>query len=420
LRYEFQIAARYLLTRHKTRSVSVTTAFTGLGVAIGVAALCVVISVMNGFEANLRERVLRLTPPVEVTSVAGPIGDYDALARRINRVEGVAGSVPFLNSQAMLSSRHGISGVLVRAVEPDNTVAVSQLRKSMRVVSGSIESLRLDYPATASGEQGQPRIGALLMGGALASRLEVSTGDRLRVVSPILSADREQLRVRVGDAIVGGLFSSGVSFVDRNLVIMNLRAAQQFFGRGVKADGIQVYLDDLSQTSRVTRALQTELAYPYVVRNWTELNQAYAAGFAMLKLVYSLVLLVLIGVAAFNLVATLIMTGMEKRKDMAILMTMGASARAIRTIFFFNAALLGGIGTLSGLVLGLFGAWALGRYHFIHIPQEIYGTSTVPVVIAPFEFLLVAAVALGLCLIASVYPARRAARRLPVEVMRRD
>jgi lipoprotein-releasing system permease protein len=419
LRYEFQIAARYLLTRHKTRSVSVTTAFTGLGVAIGVAALCVVISVMNGFEANLRERVLHLTPPVEVTSIAGPIADYEVLAQRINRVPGVAGSVPFLNSQAMLSARHGISGVLVRAVQPDNPVALSELKKSMRVVSGSVASLTQNYPPAAD-DGGRPMIGALLMGGALALRLKVSTGDRLRVISPILSADREQLRVRVGNVIVGALFSSGVSFVDRSLVIMNLRAAQDFFGRGQKADGIQVYLDDLSQTSRVTRRLQNELSYPYVVRNWTELNQAYAAGFAMLKLVYSLVLMVLIGVAAFNLVATLIMTGMEKRKDMAILMTMGASARAVRLIFFFNAALLGGIGTLSGLGLGLFGAWALGRYHFIRIPEEIYGTSTVPVVVAPLEFLLVAAAALALCLMASVYPARRASRRLPVEVMRRD
>jgi lipoprotein-releasing system permease protein len=421
LRYEFQIAARYLLSRHKTRSISVTTVFTGLGVAIGVAALCVVISVMNGFEANLRQRVLHLTPPVEVTSISGPIADYDALAQRIDHVPGVSGAVPFLNSQAMLGSRYGLSGVLVRAIQPDSPVALSQLKKSLRLISGSIESLRTGHSSSATVNHGGPEtIGGLLIGGALALKLKVGAGDRLKIVSPILSADREQLHVRVGEVIVGGLFSSGVSFVDRNLIIMALSSAQGFFGREQKADGIQVYLDDLSQTERVTRQLQTELSYPYLVRNWTQINEAYAAGFAMLKLVYSLVLMVLIGVAAFNLIATLIMTGMERRKDVAILMTMGAPARATRLIFFSNAMLLGGIGTLSGLLLALITCWALGRYHFIHIPEEIYGTSTIPVVVAPLEFLLVAVAAISLCMVASIYPARRTSRRLPIEVMRRE
>ncbi len=420
MRYELQIAARYLMTRQKTRSISVTTVFTGLGIAIGVAALCMVISVMNGFEANLRERVLRLTPPIEVTSVSGPIADYQALAQRIDHVAGVSGSVPFLNSQAMLSSRSGLSGALVRALQLDNPVALAQLQKSMRLVSGSIDRLTASYPAVATGDGAPPMVGALMLGGALAAKLNVTAGDRLRVISPILSTDQAQLHVRVGEVIVGALYSSGVSFIDRSLVIMNLASAQGFFGRGPKADGLQVYLDDLSQTPRVTEALRNELPYPYVVRNWTQLNQAYAAGFAMLKLVYSLVLMVLIGVAAFNLIATLIMTGMEKRKDMAILMTMGASTRAVRLIFFFNAGLLGGLGTLGGLALGLVGSWALARYHFIHIPEEIYGTSTVPVAIVPSEFLMVAAAAMTLCLLASIYPARRASRRRPVEVMRGD
>ncbi len=420
MRYELEIAARYLLTRHRSRSVSMTTVFTGLGIGIGVAALCIVLSVMDGFEANLRQRILRLTPPVEVTSLRGPIAEYDALVRQIASVPGVSAAAPFLNSQGMLGTPHGISGVLVRAMQPDSPVIAANVRKSMRIVAGSLDSLLQTYPGASHDGNAAGPIGAIAIGQALAEKLKVKVGDQVRIISPILAADRNQLRVRAGQFVLGATFNSGVSFLDRNLVLMDLRPAQEFFGRDGKVDGIQVYLTDLDQTDAVTRKLQALLSFPYVVRNWAQINQAYSAGFAMLKRVYSLVLAVLIGVAAFNLVATLIMTGIEKRRDVAILMTMGASARSVKLIFLYNALLLGASGTLGGLALGLIGALALRHYHFIRIPEEIYGTSTLPVAIHPGQFGAVALVALALCLVAGLYPARQASRRLPVEVMRRD
>jgi lipoprotein-releasing system permease protein len=202
------------------------------------------------------------------------------------------------------------------------------------------------------------------------------------------------------------------------VVFMGLKNAQRFFGREGRVDGIELRIKDLDATQRVTVSLRKLFAYPYRVRNWIEFNQAASAGFAMLKRVYSIVLLMLIAVAAFNLVATLIMTVMEKRKDIAILMTMGATRNGIRLIFVLKGLVLGGVGTVAGLMLGGLGCFALARYHFIHIPKDIYGISSLPVDASPWSFAAVAAASMMLCLVASFYPARQASRQLPVEVIR--
>ena len=199
---------------------------------------------------------------------------------------------------------------------------------------------------------------------------------------------------------------------------MGLKNAQRFFGREGRVDGIELRINDLDATQRVTAALRKLFPYPYRVRNWIEFNQAASAGFAMLKRVYSLVLLMLVAVAAFNLVATLIMTVMEKRKDIAILMTMGATRNGIRLIFVLKGLILGGVGTVTGLMLGGLGCFALAHYHFIHIPKDIYGISSLPVDASLWSFAAVAAASMTLCLIASFYPARQASRQLPVAVIR--
>jgi lipoprotein-releasing system permease protein len=184
-------------------------------------------------------------------------------------------------------------------------------------------------------------------------------------------------------------------------------------------DGVQVHLANLDDTWRVTGQLQKTFPFPpYRVRNWIQINQAASAGFAMLKRVYSLVLMMLIAVAAFNLVAMLIMVVMEKRKDIAILMTMGATAGAVRLIFIIKGLIVGAIGTVAGVILGVAGCVVLAHYHFIHLPREIYGISTLPVSASPAAFAWVAGAAMVLCFVAALYPARQASKQLPVEVIR--
>ena len=183
------------------------------------------------------------------------------------------------------------------------------------------------------------------------------------------------------------------------------------------ADGPPIQLSDL-RALRSGMTLRKTLAPPLRVRTWEEYNQTASAGFAMLKRVYALVLMLLIGVAAFNLIATLIMVVMEKRKDIAVLLAMGAKRRDVWRIFVLKGLVVGAAGTAAGLLLGATACFALERYHFIRIPREIYGISTVPVTVEPSNFVLVALASLGLCLIATFYPARRASREMPVEVFR--
>jgi lipoprotein-releasing system permease protein len=416
VRYELKIALRYLRARRKEAFISVTTLFTAVGVMIGVAALTITLAVMGGFQQSLKERLLAMSPQVQIHSAEGSIAKYSQLEARVRAVPGVNGTDPFIYGQGMLSSGRGISGVVVRGIEPDNPVIEEKWRRYL--VQGSFSRLMRSYPFTPPGGDGKPvSVGALAIGAGLAERLKVKPGDPVRMVAPLISETGE-LSTRTADFVIGAIFESGLDFADTKWVLMDLQHAQQFFGRGDRVDGIEVHLVSLDRTIGVTAALRKALGRDYYVRNWIEFNQTASAGFEMLKRVYSLVLVMLIGVAAFNLVATLIMVVMEKRKDIAVLIAMGATQRDVRAIFVLKGLIVGAAGTLAGLVIGAVGCFTLARYQFIHIPREIYGMSTPPVAARPMDFVLVALASLALCLIATIYPARQASREMPVEVFR--
>ncbi|MBV8452569.1 MAG: ABC transporter permease [Deltaproteobacteria bacterium] len=414
MRYELKIALRYLRARRGDAFISITTIFTAVGVMLGVAALVIVLAVMGGFEASLRQRILSLTPQVEIQSYNGAISDYPAIEARVGSVSGVAGSDPFIIGQGMASSAHGISSVIVRGVEPSNASVISKL--SGYVQQGSLDALGEDHAAASVSRQ--PLDGGVALGSALAEKLKLKTGDVISLVVPIMAGKTAQLATKTGHFTVTAIFESGIAFVDRNLVFAGLANAQKFFGREGRVDGIEVQLSALDQTDTVTAQLSTLLGKSYRVSNWKEFDQAAAAGFEMLKRVYAIVLLMLIGVAAFNLVATLIMAVMEKRKDVAVLRAMGATVADVRRIFVFKGLIVGGTGTAAGLVVGAVGCWLLTHYHFIHIEKKIYGISTLPVEVHLLSFVIVALASMILCWVAALYPARQAARQMPVEVFR--
>jgi lipoprotein-releasing system permease protein len=429
---------RYLRARRRDAFISITTIFTAIGVMIGVAALVMVLAVMSGFEQSLRLRILTLTPQVQILSFNGSMTNYPALLARANAVRGVAGSDPFVVGQAMMSSPRGISGVIVRGIDPQNAAIVSQLLHYIQ--HGSLDSLavpgsppappvvnkvighearaRAPTPASVTPAAPAPSDGAIAIGSTLAEKLKVAIGDPVTAVVPVTAGPDNDIITKTGHFRVGAIFESGVAFLDRDLVFMGLANAQSFFGREGKVDGLEVQLINLDDTDLVTAQLRVQFGSSYRVSNWMEFNEAAAAGFEMLKRVYALVLLMLIGVAAFNLVATLIMVVMEKRKDIAVLMSMGATPREVRLIFVLKGLIVGAFGTVAGLLLGATGCFVLSHYHFIHIQKEIYGMSTLPIAIEPLSFALVAVASMILCLIATFYPARQASRELPVEVFR--
>jgi lipoprotein-releasing system permease protein len=411
LRYEFKIAVRYLKARRKEAFISVTALFTALGVMLGVAALTITLSVMGGLQASLRDRVLAVTPQIEIQSYGGAITDYPALVRRVRSIKGVTAADPFIIGQAMVSSGGGVSGVVVRGIDATSPGMIAKIGRYIR--SGSLASLAQN-DTSAGGAM--PLAGSIALGSTLAARLKVKAGDTVRVVAPIVSG--AELTTKSAEFKVGAVFESGIDFVDSDLVFAGLTATQAFFGRPGQADGIELHLANLDATEQITRMLRKQLGQHYAVRNWIDFNHAASAGFALLKWVYSAVLLLLIGVAAFNLIATLIMVVMEKRKDIAVLMTMGASRSAIRLVFVLKGLVVGAVGTAAGLVLSAAGCFALARYHFIHIPKAVYGISTVPIDATPLNFALVALASVALCLLATIYPARQASRETPAEVLR--
>jgi len=413
VRYELTIALRYLRTRRKDGFISVTTLFTAIGVMIGVAALVITLSVMGGFEASLKQRVLALSFQIELVKAGQSITDYREIQEKTAALPQVSGTEPILIGQGMLSSGRGLGGVVVRGIEPDNPVITSQWAGYM--VQGSFADLLKTYNPTVPGEA--PPQGAIAIGLTLAKKLKVKRGDLVRVIVPIVG-ENGQLTARNGTFVVGAIYDSGMTLLESNLVFMDLLRAQNFFGRGNGVDAIDVHLKSLDDTENVARMLRQMLPPTYRVRTWIQYNQSAQAGFAMLKRVYSMVLMLLIGVAAFNLIATLIMVVMEKRKDVAVLMAMGATPGEIRRVFVFKGLIVGGAGTIAGLVLGAIGCFALAHYHFIKLQREVYGMSTLPIAVDAISFVWVAIAAMILCLLATIYPARQASRELPVEIFR--
>jgi lipoprotein-releasing system permease protein len=411
VRYELAIALRYLRARRKEAFISITTIFTAVGVMLGVAALVMVLAVMGGFEASLRQRILSLTPQVEIQSYNGAISDYAAIETLANSVPGVAGSDPFIIGQGMALSARGISGVIMRGVEPSSASVISRLQGYIQ--QGSLNSLGENPAALSAGIAGTVALGA-----TLGQKLKIKPGELISLVVPVVAGKQAQLTTKTGRFKVTAVFESGIAFIDRDMIFIGLLNAQKFFGREGRVDGIEVRLTDLDRTDAVTADLRRSLGNPYRVANWKEFDQAAAAGFEMLKRVYALVLLMLIGVAAFNLVATLIMVVMEKRKDVAVLRAMGATVADVRRIFVFKGLIVGGVGTAAGLLVGALGCWLLAHYHFIHIEKKIYGISTLPVDAHPLSFAMVAVASMMLCWIAALYPGRQAARQMPVEVFR--
>lgn len=407
MRYELLIATRYLRARRRDAFISITTVFTALGVMLGVAALVIVLAVMSGFENSLRQRILSLTPQVELQSDTGSIANYGEVEARVARVKGVAGTDPFIIGQGMASSAHGLSGVIVRGVEANNSIISERFHGYVQ--QGALNSLSRD----ADGSDGFVGIGT-----TLADKLKVKAGDPINLVVPLMSGRGMELTTRTGHFVVGAVFETGVVLIDRDLMFMGLDHAQNFFGRPGHADGIEVQLKNLNDTTAVTEELHNLLGRSFRVTNWMEYNQAAAGGFQLLKRVYALVLLMLIAVAAFNLIATLIMVVMEKRKDIAVLMAMGAKAADIHRIFVLKGLMVGTVGTGAGLVLGALGCFLLAHYHFIHIEKKIYGIPTLPVDAHPLSFVIVAVASIALCWLAAMYPARQAAKQLPVVIFR--
>ncbi len=418
------VGLRYLRAKRSEAFISLITVISIVGVMIGVMTLNIVLAVMTGFEEDLRDRILGFNPHIVLVSYAGTIAHPDEVLRHVRETPGVAAAAPLVYSQVMLSSGQSVSGVVVRGVPPDMEEAVVDLKAHL--TSGSLAGLGAPFEVPVEGEKDADKDGrvdattltGVILGGELAKQLGLVVGDPVSVVSPLGTPSPVGPIPKVKRFVLAGTFDSGMYDYDSGLLYMAIADAQKFFGLGNAITGVEIRVTDLYGAEKVARRLEQTLGTPFRARDWMEVNRNLFLAFRLEKVVYFIVLTLIVLVAAFNIVATLIMVVMEKRKDIAILKSMGATDRSIARIFMLKGLIIGVVGTLLGVVGGYAGCWLLRHYQFVELPKDVFYVSTLPVRVYGENFATVALVSVVICLLATIYPARQAAGLAPVEVIR--
>ena len=410
--YELFIGLRYLKAKRKQTFVSLITLISIAGVMVGVTALIVVIAVMNGFKEDLRDKILGVTSHVVISRFDGNISKYQEVRAKVEEVSGVNAATPFIYTQVMISSRKAISGAVLRGIEPKTASKVINLPKNLR--AGSLEELEAENKP-----EGMRSTPGIILGNELARNIGALRGEPVTVISPLGRLTPLGRVPRSQTFRVAGIFDSGMYEYDSTIAYVSLWAAQRFLGIGDRVTGIEVRVDDIYEADRVARAIGKALdGYPYWSRDWMRMNKNLFSALKLEKIVMFIILTLIILVAAFNIVGTLIMVVIEKTRDIAILKSMGATRRSIMKIFMIEGAVIGLVGTLLGLLGGYTLCTLLATYKFIELPSDVYYISTLPVQMNPLDVALIALAAIVITLAASVYPAWQASRFDPAEAIR--
>jgi lipoprotein-releasing system permease protein len=326
---------------------------------------------------------------------------------------------PVVYGQAMVAVGRSVSGLVIRAVDPAAGDVVVDVAHHM--MKGSFAALSTTQDVTLPPEEGggHVQLGPLLIGKELARQLGLTVGDTVSVISPLGTPGPAGMVPRIKRFVVAGVFDSGMYDYDMNLGYMSLADAQHFFDIKDDVSALEVRVREIYGAGAVARRIEQVLGnFPYRARDWTEANRNIFSALQLQKVVSGIVLCLIVVVAAFNILATLTMVVKEKRRDIAILKSMGASSGAIARLFVLKGAVIGVTGTLLGNLLGLAGCWVLSRYQFIELPKDVFLFDTLPVDVNPVNFVVVGVASIAICVLAALSPARRAASLVPVEVIR--
>lgn len=421
--YEFWIGARYAgLARTRRRGakadrfVSFIAATSMAGIALGVAALIIVMSVMNGFQRDVRDRMLSVLPHIELYVPGQPparvLQDWEQMADLAGQNPAVRGAAPFVAAQAMLARGRSLSGVQVRGINPAREAQVSEIAEQMQ--HGDLDALK----------EGSFNI---VLGRELASALHVVVGDTVMVLAPQGSVTPAGFTPRMRQFTISGVFSSGHYEYDATLAFMHVNDAAVMF-RDNGASGVRLRIADMHAAPSVTQQLSDSLPPHIYAQDWTQNNRTWFAAVQTEKRMMFLILALIVAVAAFNLLSSLVMAVKDKRSDIAILRTLGASPREVARIFLVQGALIGVVGTLSGVGLGVLVAYNIdvivpfieGLFGVEFLPQQIYFISQLPSDPRFSDIAAIAITSLVLSLVATLYPSWRASRLQPAQVLRHD
>jgi lipoprotein-releasing system permease protein len=410
MRFELFLAARYLRAKRRQAVVGVVTAISIVGVAAGVAALIIALAITNGMRRELQDKLLGSTAHVQLMRVqADGIRDWQPLFERLRRLPHVVAASPGLYEQVLVTRGARDGGALVEGILPDQEQAVSDLLKT--ATPGSVQALE-PVSGPANGE-----LPPIVLGKDLAETVGASIGDSVTLISPQGEMTPVGMYPKVIRFRLAGTFHSGFYQYDAQMGFLRLADAQQLFSEPDLLSVISFKVDNLNRAPQIAKEIEQAAGKGYMTNNWIEQNRELFRALTLERIVTFIIISLIVVVAALNILIALTMMVMEKTRDIAVMMSFGVEPGQVRRIFLMQGFLISLIGTVLGLVLGYLAAWLGGRYHF-PLSAEIYSIDTLPFAPRAIDGVIVAAVSLGISLLATLYPSSAAARVLPAEALR--
>jgi len=416
MRYEWFIGLRYLKAKRKQTFISIITIISIAGVMLGVMALIVVLSVMSGFQKTLKEKILGTQAHLVVLKATDRGMDhYEEVLQKVERVKGVVSAAPFIFSQVMLSSDSGTSGVVLKGIDPNRVGKVTELARNLK--SGRLEDIK---------EGKETDLPGIILGVELAKHLSVSLGDPIQVISPLGTMTPMGMMPKMKRFRVKGIFYSGMYEYDNTMAYISLESAQKFFSMEAHVTGIEVKTEDIYRVKEIGKEIRKQMGFPFWTKDWMEMNRNLFAALKLEKIAMFIILVLIVLVAAFNIISTLIMVVMEKNKDIAILKSMGAPSRGILKIFMIEGGVIGVVGTILGTLLGLGAAFNLetitgfveNLFGFKILASDVYYIDKLPSQVNPLDVSLIVITAILISLLATLYPSWRASKLDPAEALR--
>jgi len=407
--FEYFIGGRYLRAKQKETFISLITMLSIAGVTVGVMALIVVIAVMAGFESDLKNRILGIESHVVIMRHGSSFSDYHRILGQVVNTAGVEAATPFIYTQIMLRSSSGVSGAVLRGIDPESAGRV------IKVLEGPA---LLNIEKMCQGNDNAGFVPGIILGKELARNLGLGMGDAVYLISSRGMISPMGYLPAMKRFQVAGLFESGMYEYDGSLAYVHLREAQKILHMKDSVTGIEVRVNDIYKARQIADKIVADVGFPYWARDWMQMNHNLFAALKLEKTVMFIILALIVLVAAFNIASTLIMMVMGKTKDIAILKAMGAMDSSIRKIFIFKGMIIGFMGTSLGVCLGFIMCKLLEKYKFIELPGDVYYISTLPVRLEALDVFIIAAASMVICFVATLYPARQASKLNPVEAIR--
>jgi lipoprotein-releasing system permease protein len=422
MRFELYVAARYLKAKRRQAVVGVVTAISIAGVAAGVAALIIALAITNGMRRDLQDRLLGASAHVDLMRVASDgIRDWQPLVEKLRRVPHVTAAAPGIYGQVLVSRGPRAGFALIKGIVPAQERTVSNILDTIN--SGSARDLAPEAPNQDA--QSLPGLSEantpyppVVLGQDLAETIGAQVGDSVLVTSPQGELTPLGLAPKYQRFRVAAIFHSGFYQYDAAMAFMRLTDAQRLFSEPDLLSVISFKVDDLDRAPQIGREIEQAAGHGYMTTNWMEQNRELFRALKLEQIVTFIVIALIVIVAALNILIALTMMVMEKTRDIAVMMSFGVQPRQVRRIFLLQGLLISLIGTVLGLALGYAAAWAGGHYHFIHLSAEVYNIDTLPFAPRPLDGVIVAAVSIGISLMATLYPSSAASRILPAEALR--